>query len=77
MAPLLFNLYVNDIFTNLTNSKGILFADDTVIYSSSKNFHSLKTLMQTEINIISQWFKKKSFKIKLIKITVYDMWQQK
>ena len=57
LGPLLFIIYTNDLSKVLTQAKCILFADDTTVYASSKNVHDLYSLMNAELQTLSDWFK--------------------
>ena len=57
LGPLLFLIYVNDLPDSLTSSKGILFADDTTLCQSSKNIEELYTSMNSELKILTDWFR--------------------
>lgn len=57
LGPLLFNIYVNDIGKSLKNSKYILYADDTTIYITGKNFTDLFKNMNADLNSIATWFR--------------------
>ena len=53
LGPLLFIVFINDISDNV-NSTCKIFADDTKIYSSSKNSH----ILQDDLNNILEWSRK-------------------
>ena len=57
LGPLLFILYTNDLPNNLTNSKAILFADDTTIYTSSTNIVQLYEPINRDLDSLSEWFR--------------------
>ena len=55
LGPLLFNVYINDI--NDGNDATIfLYADDTVLLTSTKNESELETQTQKNINLLNDWF---------------------
>jgi len=56
LGPLLFIIYTNDLPANLTHCKSILFADDTTIYKSSKDLNQLFELINSDLNIATEWF---------------------
>ena len=56
LGPLLFLLYINDIVHASNILKFILFADDTSIFLSHKNIHTLQSNFNNEIKLIFQWF---------------------
>ena len=53
LGPLLFALYINDMVKTVENCKIHLYADDTVLYFSSKNPHTVQQKLQQELNTIS------------------------
>ena len=55
LGPLLFALYINDMVKTVENCKIHLYADDTVLYFSSKNPHTVQQKLQQELNTISDW----------------------
>ena len=57
LGPLLFILYTNDLPNSLTNSKAILFADDTTIYTSSTNIVQLYESINKDLDSLSEWFR--------------------
>jgi len=57
LGPLLFLLYVNDLYVSLKYSKHILFADDTTVYISGANLETLLALINRDLVLLSDWFK--------------------
>ena len=57
LGPLLFLIYINDIIYSSPLLSFILIADDTNIFYSHKNFHSLITTLNSELSKVSSWFK--------------------
>ena len=55
LGPLLFLLYINDIFLTSTSGKINLFADDTNIFIVAKNIQNLFTIVNKTINDIYKW----------------------
>ncbi len=51
LGPILFSLYINDLPLNMSESKLVLFADDTNILVSGENLH---TLQHKLTNIVSE-----------------------
>ncbi len=49
LGPILFLLYVNDIFSLSKNCKKILFADDTSLFFTYSCLESLKTDINSEV----------------------------
>ena len=56
LGPLLFIIYTNDLPQSLTNSKTILFADDTTIFKSSKNIENVYKVMNEDLKVLEDWF---------------------
>ena len=56
LGPVLFLLYMNDLPNVVSASLISLFADDTMLSSSSDNLDSALQLLQQEVNSVSQWF---------------------
>ena len=56
LGPLLFIIYVNDISLIPTNSSMVLFADDTNIFFSADNPHTLEETVCKELSLYSDWF---------------------
>ena len=55
LGPLLFLIYVNDISYNITNSNTKLYADDTVIYASSKTVNDAFQRVQNDLLALASW----------------------
>ena len=56
LGPLLFIIYVNDLFNSSQLLSFILFADDTKIFFRHKNIHSLISIVNRELSSIFKWF---------------------
>jgi len=58
LGPLLFLLYINDLpqITNNTNSKIVLFADDTSIIITNPNFTYFENSVNKPFQPINEWF---------------------
>ena len=67
LGPLLFLLYVNDIFNTSSLLSFVLFADDTNIFCSHKDFDSLIDILNFEINKVSNWFKSNKLSLNITK----------
>ena len=62
LGPLLFNIFINDLFLFIEKANICNFADDNSIYSCTKNLRTvLKNLKHDMINV-SKWFKVNSMK---------------
>ena len=57
LGPLLFNLFINDIFFFLDKTFIANYADDNTQYATEKNVHELLNRMEHETSIVLNWFK--------------------
>ena len=57
LGPLLFLIYVNDLFKASNPLMEVLFADDTNFFLSHKNIDTLFASMSKELENVSTWFK--------------------
>ena len=57
LGPLLFLIYINDIVNSSHLLSFILFADDTNIFLSHKDLRTLIDTLNTELKLVSLWFK--------------------
>jgi hypothetical protein len=56
LGPLLFLLYINDIFKAVDNSKLRLFADDTNLFVFEKTISALETTANNSVQSLQHWF---------------------
>ena len=52
---LLFALLINDLHTEVTECKILLYSDDTVVYLSHKNVSHVETILNEEVNKVAKW----------------------
>lgn len=57
LGPLLFLLYINDLYCSSNLLSFTLFADDTTIFYSNRQLSSLFNTLNTELCQVSLWFK--------------------
>lgn len=57
LGPLLFLIYINDIFSIKLHGSLILFADDAMITYDANTTNELKKKMQHDLKIIYNWFR--------------------
>ena len=57
LGPLLFIIYMNDLPNVLESCSVTLYADDTVLYFSSKLISEIETKMNSDLRQVCNWFK--------------------
>ncbi len=55
LGPLLFIIYINDMPNIVKHCKILLYADDTLLYYSSKSASDIEKYVNEDLNLISQW----------------------
>ena len=56
LGPLLFNIFMNDIFFFINDTKIANYADDNTTYTSEINLESLLRKLENETTIVLDWF---------------------
>ena len=56
LGPLLFNIYMNDIFWFTTDVNIANYADDSTPYTTSNDIETLLDILQKNTEILMQWF---------------------
>ena len=79
LGPLLFILYINDIYKASKKLKSYLFADDTNLLYADKNLKSLETIVNKELSHIQDWLNanKLSLNIKKSNFVIFHPHQKK
>ena len=62
LGPLLFNIFINDIFYFIDKAKIANYADDNSIYITTDNVESLLKLLEIETSAVLSWFKMNEMK---------------
>ncbi len=57
LGPLLFNIFINDIFFFLKDSKIANYADDNTAYTTAKCIENLVSKLENETAVILDWFR--------------------
>ena len=57
LGPILFNLFINDLFFFIKEAELANFADDNIIYVDSKDLTELLVILQKECETAINWFK--------------------
>ena len=73
LGPLLFLIYVNDMFKVSSLVSTIMFADDTNLFLSHENIKEMFTLMNNELRKFDDWFRanKLSLNVEKTKFTLF------
>ena len=66
LSPLLFNIYIADIYESVTSQK-VKFADDGTIWRSGHDLEGLAEELQDDLTEISQWVRKWRMKVNIDK----------
>ena len=56
LGPLLFNIFINDIFSFLTTCEMCNYADDNTLYTYSRDFHQVQEYLKKDFEILENWF---------------------
>ena len=62
IRPLLFNIFINDVFYFIDKTKIANYADDTTVYATEVNLTELLKLLENESIIVLDWFRKHEMK---------------
>ena len=62
LGPILFNIFINDIFFFIDETKIANYADDTTTYAIEANVKKLLDLLESEATIILKWFRANEMK---------------
>ena len=73
LGPLLFLIYINDLNTVSNKFHNIMFADDTNLFIAGKSKIELEQIINTELEIISEWFQANLLSLN-VKKNIYYFW---
>jgi len=57
LGPLLFNIFINDMFYFIKDTKMANYADDNTLYTTTNNIEDLLKILENETSIILGWFR--------------------
>lgn len=63
LGPVLFLIYINDVFSNVVDGKMYLYADDATLFSSNSAQDYLEVNTHINLEILNEWFNTNNFKI--------------
>jgi len=56
LGPILFNIFINDIFYFIENARLCNYADDNTLYTSHKEFGIVENILKNNFQAITLWF---------------------
>ena len=56
LGPLVFNIFLNDIFLFIAKCRLCNYADDNTLYKSGKNMQKIKNDLEIDVMILHKWF---------------------
>ena len=73
LGPTLFLIYINDVKNILTSVKHLLYADDTALYTTNRNFDTIEDTLQIDLLNFSNWCNqnKLTVNVKKTKYVIY------
>ena len=63
LGPLLFNVFINDIFMFIEKSELCNFADDNTIYDCDEDLSNILENLKHDMNILLTWIRIKSLQV--------------
>ena len=57
LGPLLFNIFLNDIFLFINKSEICNYADDNTIWTKGQKINTIIPILESEISTLNKWFK--------------------
>ena len=76
LGPVLFNIFINDLFLFIREAKLANFADDNTIYAGSNDLSSLSELLENESNSAVKWFKNNNMIVNPEKFQAMILWER-
>ena len=56
LGPVLFNIFINDIFHLVNDTEVCNYADDTTLYVGDKNLRTVLSKLEKDTLLLSEWF---------------------
>ena len=56
LGPLLFNIFINDIFSFLATCEMCNYVDDNTLYTYGRDFHQVQEYLKKDFEILENWF---------------------
>ena len=63
LGPLLFNIFINDLFLFIDKGEICNFADDNTLFKCCDNLDEAKSSIKNECHLVTSWFKINSLKM--------------
>ena len=57
LGPLLFNIFINDLFLCNMSSEICNFADDNTVYACGNDIHEIVMVLENDVRKLLEWFK--------------------
>lgn len=70
LGPLLFIMYINDLPHTCEHTQSILYADDTVIFTSDPNIDNINSKLTSDLQLLNNWLKRNHLTINIKKTEI-------
>lgn len=57
LGPLLFNILTKDLLHVLNKTNIVIYADDSIIYTSTLTTKEIQTIINNEFKVVAEWIK--------------------
>ena len=76
MGPLLFNIFINDLFLIEMESETCNFADDTIIYACDTSIEAVIIRLESDLHRMMEWFNDNGMKAHSSKFQIMFLGQE-